>query len=335
MQWHTCIFANVACAMLESIMHRSRLQRRDPADPPGAHLPPTLLNPHCHCRPPWPLLWPSDPQTLSPWGPQGQEGLKSWGHPTQSSLATRAHLPLKREPLGIFWNSLGSLIAHSQYHLASTGYLRGAKVFLPLQSHSSSPGPSSSLTPLLSSWSWWSFDWRRVQRDLGQAATLYLCSYTYALHLVKQPLYAYDNTLTALHLVKAATGSGVGVKCRLADYTLTCTFILFVIIIAIIIIIVIITWTESRRVYKLLVHWVQVSVAFGRCMYEGTSASIVLSVYVLHKWISKCLCMHACISITISVWSDMSECIISVSSGWTEPRLGLVCPAAWLQLFWK
>ena len=38
----------------------------------------------------------------------------------------------------------------------------------------------------------------------------------------------------------------------------------------------------------------------------------------------KCACMHACISITISVLSDMSECIISVSSGWTEPRLGLV-----------
>ena len=72
------------------------------------------------------------------------------------------------------------------------------------------------------------------------------------------------------------------------------------------------------------------------CMYGGSSACIVLSVCWLHKWTCKCL------SFIISVWSDMSECIISISSGWTEStiRPGLlswmtrsvlkICSALWL-----
>ena len=117
------------------------------------------------------------------------------------------------------------------------------------------------------------------------------------------------------------------VKCRLADYTLTCCTSIVIVIINVI--------DMNTRVLRLLVHPVQVSVAFGIACMEGTSAVyIVLSVCQLHKWI--CKCVRACLSVIIIVWSDRRECIISVSSGWTEPTIRSgVYPPAWLEVFWK
>ena len=163
----------------ESIMHRSRLQRRDPADP-LVHI----------CLPPYsipivtggPLAPSCGPRTLKPYVPGREPSRFQRARRVSNFEAIPRNPHWPPGPICFLnwgpWEYFGVLwvpwLHIPQYHLASTGYLRSAKVFLHLQSHSFSLAPSSSLTPLPSSWSWWSFDWRSVQRDLAQAATVYL-----------------------------------------------------------------------------------------------------------------------------------------------------------------
>ena len=100
------------------------------------------------------------------------------------------------------------------------------------------------------------------------------------------------------------------------DYTLTiCTFVVIVGIFVIVIIIIIAeskySWfTGYKFLLPLALHvW-------------GADTCIVLSSPSKNEYVSrKGAAANRCIvrlSIIISVWSDMSECIISVSSGWTR-----------------
>ena len=199
------------------------MQRRDPADPPGAHLQPTLLNPHCHSRPPWPSLWPLDPLNLGSLGAlQGPRTVTNLDFKSSMSLDT----------------------------VHCSGPLRGVEGFSHLSSISFNP--IHSLCPSLL--------YHNRCHNLNNNDD-------------------DDNLIGAMSsatLVRPLLPRCRCVKCRLADYTLTCCTSIVIVIINVI--------DMNRRVLRLLVHPVQVSVAFGIACMGGTSAAyIVLSVCQLHK----------------------------------------------------